>query len=178
MRSGCRSYRLVLRLSRSTTSDEQYLKPREAGPCFERLARTQLNKSVRAWLHHNLRLRVLDDEQLVARARRELSDPAGALALVRIRGPIFTAVGEVSAEATEEPAPLDTVPEELDWIEVRVVDEAGQPVANVLYEIQLPGGATRVGKTNALGLLRHERLPPGACKFSLTGLDTKAWELT
>jgi hypothetical protein len=70
----------------------------------------------------------------------------------------------------------DDVVEKLDWIEVLVEDEDHQPVANVAYKIVLADGSIRTGKTNKLGIVRYDRIPPGSCKFELTELDAKSWK--
>jgi hypothetical protein len=62
------------------------------------------------------------------------------------------------------------------WIEVLVVDELDEPIANQAYEIRLSDGRVRTGRTNEHGILRYERVPEGECDVSLVALDTGAWE--
>jgi hypothetical protein len=80
----------------------------------------------------------------------------------------------------EEPDVGDsTGPEEIvedtDWIEILVADEDDQPVRDVAFELELPDGSIRRGRTNADGIARCDRIPSGTCKLTLIELDTNAW---
>ena len=63
-----------------------------------------------------------------------------------------------------------------DWIEIVLVDEDGQPVAEEPYRILLPDGRVRSGTTNLSGKAREEELDPGQCKVSFPRLDARTWE--
>ncbi|NVB39014.1 hypothetical protein G6O69_14320 [Pseudenhygromyxa sp. WMMC2535] len=67
--------------------------------------------------------------------------------------------------------------EQLDWIEIVVEDEAGRRLANIPYELTLPDGATRRGRTNRQGVARYERILSGQCTLSLIQHDREAWAL-
>ncbi|MEM9196008.1 MAG: hypothetical protein AAGF12_42980, partial [Myxococcota bacterium] len=54
----------------------------------------------------------------------------------------------------EEPEPPVAAAPELDFIEIRVIDEDEQPVPDIAYEIQLPDGSTVQGMLNAEGSAR------------------------
>jgi hypothetical protein len=62
------------------------------------------------------------------------------------------------------------------WIEIQLVDEIGAPVQNARYQITLPDGKIREGRTNSKGVVRFDGIEPGVCDFSFTGLDEEAWE--
>ena len=85
-------------------------------------------------------------------------------------------------EVPEEVAGLTWEPEEIEeritsWIEIELVDEAGQPVPNERYEITAPDGETiKRGHTNERGQA-HVAVPePGTCQISFPDLDQAAWE--
>ncbi len=65
---------------------------------------------------------------------------------------------------------------ERDWIEIKLVDEAGNPVAGQRYSIVTPDGREHRGYTDSLGLARITRIPSGECQVSFPELDMKAWE--
>ena len=49
-----------------------------------------------------------------------------------------------------------------DWIEFRLVDEDGHPIANQEYEVHLPDGSIREGALNEEGCARLDDIPPGS----------------
>jgi hypothetical protein len=61
------------------------------------------------------------------------------------------------------------------WIEVLVVDELDDPIADQQYELRLSDGRVRRARTNEHGILRYDGLPDGQCELSLP-LDAGAWE--
>jgi len=54
-----------------------------------------------------------------------------------------------------------------DWIEIKIVDAEGFPIANADYEIQFADGATQRGSLDADGITMLENIAPGKCKLSL-----------
>lgn len=74
-----------------------------------------------------------------------------------------------------EPAALEDIVDQTDWIEILVADEDDLPVRDVAFELELPDGSIRRGRTNADGIARCERIPSGTCKLTLVELDTHAW---
>lgn len=62
------------------------------------------------------------------------------------------------------------------WIEIQLIDEIGAPVQNERYQITLPDGKIREGRTNTKGVIRFDNIEPGVCDFTFTHLDDKAWE--
>ena len=73
--------------------------------------------------------------------------------------------------------PTDEPEKKTSWIEIELVNEAGQPVPSEAYEITCPDGETvRQGSTDDLGRA-HVGVPePGVCRISFPHLDAAAWE--
>ena len=76
------------------------------------------------------------------------------------------------AEATGEPAPADdaAVVPELTWIQIRLLDEAGTPMAGAKYRIEPRDGAVREGALDDRGQAREDGLETGSCKVSFPDL--------
>jgi len=74
-----------------------------------------------------------------------------------------------------QPCPLTR----LHWVEVQLVDEEGVGIAGQRYELKLPDGARRWGKTDADGVLsaRDFEFGSGRCMVNFPDLDGHAWEL-
>ncbi len=104
---------------------------------------------------------------------RELEDPLGRLVLLRAPP---RSVRPPPAAPEEAPIEQELANDETAWIEIHLVDEEGDPVSGVEYEIKLPDGSHRVGRTNEVGVIYYANLTPGSCEFSLTSLDQSAWE--
>ena len=64
----------------------------------------------------------------------------------------------------------------LSWIEIRLVDEDGQPVPGAAYEIILPDGSIKSGSLNAKGAARYDQIPAGQCEVRFPELDAKEWQ--
>ncbi|OQY28748.1 MAG: hypothetical protein B6244_06195 [Candidatus Cloacimonetes bacterium 4572_55] len=62
------------------------------------------------------------------------------------------------------------------WIEIELVGENDQPVANERYCITLPDGSTNEGATNAEGLARVQGFDLGDCQITFPELDKEMWE--
>jgi type VI secretion system secreted protein VgrG len=62
------------------------------------------------------------------------------------------------------------------WVEIMLVDDAGQPVAGEAYEIKLPDGSIASGTTDEKGMARVENIDPGSVDISFPELDKDAWE--
>jgi type VI secretion system secreted protein VgrG len=62
------------------------------------------------------------------------------------------------------------------WVEVVLVDDAGQPLAGESYEIKLPDGSIATGTTDENGKGRVENIDPGSVDISFPELDKDAWE--
>ncbi|MFV8755140.1 hypothetical protein ACNOYE_31720 [Nannocystaceae bacterium ST9] len=112
----------------------------------------------------------LDEAGLVDRLARLVA--RGDLILVR---EVHAGISPSDPDHPDEPDEPDII-ERLDWIEVLIEDEDHNPVPNVAYELLLPDGSTRIGKTNKLGIVRYDRIPSGSCKFKLTEMDAASWK--
>lgn len=76
--------------------------------------------------------------------------------------------------AAREEGPA-SVAEEKTWLEIELVDEEGNPVPGEQYAIEIPGGATRVGRLDEQGRARIEGLDPGTCQVSFPNVDARRW---
>jgi len=102
------------------------------------------------------------------------------LVLLRRRKPRYTLVfakpevvdlEELQDHASDTDEPSDT------WIEVLVVDDKNQPLADVEYEIELSDGRVQRGRTSEHGIMRYEDLPDGSCKVRLLSVDGRGWDV-
>lgn len=90
--------------------------------------------------------------------------------------------GGVWAERITETPPAAPEPVlrgvmETTWVEVQLVDLAGEPVANERCRITLTDGTVRETKTNYRGRVKFDGLEtPGNCEVTFPDLDTDAWE--
>ncbi len=67
-------------------------------------------------------------------------------------------------------------PKKTSWIELQLVDDAGQPVAGEAYEVEMADGTVATGTTGADGVARVSGIDPGTCKIRFPNLDKDAWE--
>lgn len=124
-----------------------------------------------------------DRHEVPQRVRSRLDDELDRLVLLRRRKPRYTLVlakpdavvdlGELAADDLTS----GTENAEDQWIEVLVLDDKDQPVANVEYEIELSDGRVQRGRTSEHGILRYEDLPSGSCKVRLLDVDGSSWDL-
>lgn len=56
-------------------------------------------------------------------------------------------------------------------IEIELVDDQGEPVADERYEIRLANGKVRRGKTDANGVALVDAIPDGECDIGFPDLD-------
>jgi type VI secretion system secreted protein VgrG len=66
--------------------------------------------------------------------------------------------------------------EKTSWIEIELVDEAGQPMAGEAYTVIVPDGSEKSGSLDEKGFARVDHIDPGACKVTFPNLDKDAWE--
>lgn len=118
------------------------------------------------------------------RMRSRLDDELDRLVLLRRRKPRYTlvltkpeAVVDLNELAPDGDGSGGTESTEDTWIEVLVLDDKDQPVANVEYEIELSDGRVQRGRTSEHGILRYEDLPSGSCKIRLLDVDGSSWDL-
>ena len=110
------------------------------------------------------------------------------LLLVECSTSYFTYGGAVSEEQeTRRPASRkadsgsgssdDKVDEKVKtWIEIKLVDQDGKPVANEKYELKLPDGTLKQGSLDAQGLARVDELDPGTCTVCFPEIDRREWK--
>lgn len=56
-----------------------------------------------------------------------------------------------------------------DWLEIRLIDDTGQPIANEPFEVRLPDGSTQQGTLDENGMAYVSGFPPGTCEVSFPG---------
>ncbi len=57
------------------------------------------------------------------------------------------------------------------WIEIKLVDEDGQPVPGEEYSIKLPDGSVAQGTLDEKGFARVDGIEPGSAEVSFPNLD-------
>jgi hypothetical protein len=62
------------------------------------------------------------------------------------------------------------------WIEVKLVDEDGNPVPDQKYKIVLPDGSIQEGSLDDKGTVRFDGITPGDAQVTFPELDTKEWK--
>ena len=87
----------------------------------------------------------------------------------------YTGGGELAvAEAPEDLAGHEV---ETSWIEVELVDEAGQPVVGEVVQVTGPDGEVICQRPTGTDGIVHVLVPTsGTCKISFLNLDAEAWE--
>jgi hypothetical protein len=115
--------------------------------------------------------------QLVDRLARALVD--GELLLIPRQQAsgwmVHTQPSEAESDSTESPPP--STAEELTWISARLLDEDGEPIANVRYRVRTPDGSLRKGTTDDNGELRLDDVLEGTCDLTYVQLDEQPLEL-
>ena len=69
----------------------------------------------------------------------------------------------------------ETEEQETTWVEIELVDEAGDPVVGERYEITTPDEQVKTGSTDATGKAKVSGIPPGDCQIKFPDLDAEAW---
>lgn len=78
-------------------------------------------------------------------------------------------------QSGEQPAVPDC-PNPKDWIEIQLVDDNDQPVANAAYQVKLPDGSVKTGRTDANGVARFAPIISGQCSVSFPEIHAKEWQ--
>ncbi|RKX21634.1 MAG: hypothetical protein DRP51_03900 [Candidatus Zixiibacteriota bacterium] len=60
-----------------------------------------------------------------------------------------------------------------DWLEIKMLDNNGQPVCNVKYKLTLPDGQERQGTIGAEGFAREDNITPGKCLIEFEDTDSR-----
>jgi outer membrane protein OmpA-like peptidoglycan-associated protein len=80
--------------------------------------------------------------------------------------------GAVAPLGVEGGAPVETTPIDVHAIEIAIITAQGTPRGDVDFELRLPDGSTRGGKTGADGVIRFENLPAsGTAHLVLAAFD-------
>ena len=109
----------------------------------------------------------LPTEQLKARV---------ADALARERLIAFRTANPTVVENFEKVEPLGPSEDDSTWIEIELVDQDKEPIANERYVIETSDGRKITGTTNASGKAREEGVKPGDCKVSFPDLEASSWK--
>ena len=80
--------------------------------------------------------------------------------------------GVVNTLAQKKPPPDKT---EISTIAFALIDEDGNPMANVKYEIELSDGSKRSGTTDSQGKVTIDGIKPGNCKVGFPDLHADEW---
>lgn len=67
-------------------------------------------------------------------------------------------------------------PKKTSWIEIELVDEAGEPVPGEWFEVVCPDGSVACGTTDEKGWAKVTGIDPGSCDITFPKLDQEAWE--
>lgn len=81
-----------------------------------------------------------------------------------------------AAEGAIPPAQQAEEKKKTAWIEIKLVDMNGDPVAGEKYKLELPDGSTKEGSLDDQGMARETGIDPGSAKVSFPDLDKDAWE--
>lgn len=91
-----------------------------------------------------------------------------------------TQTGKYGSVKTKPYAPSEGEEDQktkVSWIEVQMLNEAGEPVTGMAYRITLPDGETVAeGTLDEKGSARIEGIEPGSCKVTFPDLDQEAWK--
>lgn len=70
-----------------------------------------------------------------------------------------------------QPCPLSAT-----WIEIKLVDPDGAPVAGARYHIQLPDSSVWEGEFDESGTVRVDGIVPGQATVTFPDLDAREWK--
>ena len=107
----------------------------------------------------------LGSRQLQLRYRHDV--PSASIASVGGRP-------STSSQSDAPPPPEPKTPKT--WVEFRLIDMEGNPVANMHYTVVLPGGAAEDGWLDSSGSVRFNGIDPGECTITFPDLDRDAWD--
>ncbi len=61
------------------------------------------------------------------------------------------------------------------WIEFRLVDQNGRPIAGEPYCVRLPDQSFMTGQLDGEGRVRFEGIVPGQASICFTAMDEREW---
>ncbi len=90
---------------------------------------------------------------------------------------IFLPPGQVAVTLQDRdnltvPVPVRPI---ANWIEIRLVDQDGNPVAQARYEIRLPDGNINQGALDENGSARFDGIKPGQAAVRFPEIDAREW---
>lgn len=112
-----------------------------------------------------------DDREVIALLALRIS--SGAVRVRRHALPVLHTWSE-AGESKPPPAPTVARSEPTTWIEIELVDMAGEPIRGERYWIELPDGTVREGRLNDKGRAYFDGLDAGECEIRWPDLDTEA----
>lgn len=118
-----------------------------------------------------------DDQVLDTVAARIQTGRIGAIALgesKRPKGGGGGGTGETAEEAATA-APKRDAPKKT-WIEVKLVNAAGEPVPGAAYRLTVTDGRVMEGRLGDDALLRVSGIDPGDCTLTFPELEAADWE--
>jgi hypothetical protein len=62
------------------------------------------------------------------------------------------------------------------WIEIRLINKKGQPVAGAKYRLKITDGSIEEGTTDEFGSVRVTGIDPGMCEVSFPEFDAQEWK--
>ena len=123
-----------------------------------------------ARLLEELARRIVSEGLQVVRCGEEPSAAGAASTVSSQEAAASTPLQDEEAAAAEQ-----TPAEETHWIEIELLDDAGKPVANELYVVELPDGSAIQGRTGSDGRARVDGVDPGTAKVSFPDLDKSSY---
>ena len=85
------------------------------------------------------------------------------------------AAEEETTSSSEDSQSDEQQEEETSFIEIKLVDEEGNPVPGEKYEVLLPDGTIAKGTLSNIGVAKIDNFKPGDCKVSFPNLCKDAW---
>ena len=96
--------------------------------------------------------------------------------LARERLIAFRTARPTAVENLVKVEPMGPSEDDRTWIEIELVDQDKEPVANERYVIETSDGRRIEGTLNASGKAREEGIKPGDCKVSFPDLEAASWK--
>ena len=67
-------------------------------------------------------------------------------------------------------------PDKTSWVEIELVDDQGQPVADETYQVRLSDGSLFIGTLDDRGQARIEGIDPGTCQITFPNRHSTDWK--
>lgn len=74
------------------------------------------------------------------------------------------------------PSSVVVSPYKKSWIQIKLVDQDGNPVAGEEFSIQLPDGSPVDGYLDGNGFFQITGIDPGTCQVTFPNLDAPDWD--